>query len=501
MGKKQQIEEEKGQVITFHQSSQYFYEKGMKAYRRSNLDDAIKYLQRAADMNQDPFVLCQLASALSEAGQYYESNRLFKKVMRLDESMTECYYYLANNFAFLGLFQQAKNYAERYLEAEKDGEFREETFELLDIIAIEDEEEEFAAEDELILMQEQANLLIRGGHLEEAIHTLENVLADYPEFWSAHNNLAIVHFQLGQVEEAMRILNHVLEQNPGNLHALCNSLILLYSIGRREQAERLADQLENVHPILLEQRFKLANTLATVGRFQAAYVMFKSLKKNGYEGDTSFHYWFAYAAHMVGDTTLAQKLWERVVEALPDREGKEPWRPTTFTNGNQAALLGQLLVSFKEATTIEEKMLALYLMNELNIDEKAQVFLDIAEESEQDVICNWALYLYSEVTGEAMPQVAHGFAHCAHIAHLLYHHTEKDDMLIEECLQRWFRIFTSYQENSYGNAVAWSAAIEYIVRGDLKENMTQAEIGHMYNVSVSTVRKYVQAVKKMEANN
>ncbi|GAA3319661.1 hypothetical protein GCM10020331_027470 [Ectobacillus funiculus] len=48
------------------------------------------------------------------------------------------------------------------------------------------------------------------------------------------------------------------------------------------------------------------------------------------------------------------------------------------------------------------------------------------------------------------------------------------------------------------NASAWSAAVEYLVRSDLKKkNMTQAEIGNIYNVSVSTVRKYVQTLKQV----
>ncbi len=41
-----------------------------------------------------------------------------------------------------------------------------------------------------------------------------------------------------------------------------------------------------------------------------------------------------------------------------------------------------------------------------------------------------------------------------------------------------------------------SAAIEYIVRGEQGNKMTQSELGDVYNVSVATVRKYVQAVKR-----
>ncbi|GAA3319651.1 hypothetical protein GCM10020331_027420 [Ectobacillus funiculus] len=67
----------KGQVVTFHQSAEFFYERGMKAYRRNNLQEAVKYLKRAVDVKKEPFMLCQLAITLSEVGEYHESNQIF----------------------------------------------------------------------------------------------------------------------------------------------------------------------------------------------------------------------------------------------------------------------------------------------------------------------------------------------------------------------------------------------------------------------------------------
>ncbi|MBJ6950581.1 hypothetical protein JG666_25270, partial [Vibrio cholerae] len=74
-----------------------------------------------------------------------------------------------NNYAYMGLFQQAKMYADRYLEGAEEKEFVEDTLELLEIM---EEEamgaEEIEDEDDLIVMQEEANRYIRNGQLEEA---------------------------------------------------------------------------------------------------------------------------------------------------------------------------------------------------------------------------------------------------------------------------------------------------------------------------------------------
>ena len=72
--------------------------------------------------------------------------------------------------------------------------------------------EEIEDEDDLIVMQEEANRYIRNGQLEEAIATLEIVTKDYPEFWSGHNNLAIAHFQSGNVDKALKLTEMILEK-------------------------------------------------------------------------------------------------------------------------------------------------------------------------------------------------------------------------------------------------------------------------------------------------
>ena len=88
----------------------------MRAYKGQKLQDAIKYFRRAAQSEKEPFILCQLATVLSEAGEYQESNQTFFKLVGSNPELEQCYYFIANNYAYMGLFQQAKKYADRYLE-------------------------------------------------------------------------------------------------------------------------------------------------------------------------------------------------------------------------------------------------------------------------------------------------------------------------------------------------------------------------------------------------
>jgi tetratricopeptide (TPR) repeat protein len=503
MGKNQSVKKDRGQVISFTESVQFFYEKGMKAYRRHDLKEAIKYLQRAAQTQHEPFILSQLAAALSEAGEYHQSNQILTDIIKnLDPDMEECYYFMANNYAYLGLFQQARKYAEHYLEVTQEEEFVDETLELLDVITIEEgeEENEWEDEDELIVMQERANSCIRNGELDEAISILETMIADYPEFWSAHNNLAVARFQLGKVEEALELTNEILEKNPGNLHALCNQIIFLYSIGRYKEVNLLVDALENVHPILFEHRFKLGTMFATVGRYDLGYKWLKSLKRQGYEGDASFYYWFAYCAYNVGEKQIAEKMWKHVVELYPDKEGKEPWNHTDFSASDQGTLLRQLLFSFEDEQADEKKMLALYLMNELQTDDKLHVFFEIVQKEEHHpVIVELARYFFLQGGNKHIPKNLSKLEKCLQIADCLYGHTKKDDALIEDSLTLWFEAMLHLYESpvSFSNVFGWSAAIDYVVRGRQNQTMTQAAISKMYNVSTATLRKYVQVIKEL----
>ncbi|PEA83529.1 tetratricopeptide repeat protein [Bacillus pseudomycoides] len=500
MGKNQRIFKENGQVISFNQLADFFYKKGMKSYRNHKLQDAIKYFRRAAQSEKEPFILCQLATVLSEVGEYQESNQIFLKLIRSNSNIEQCYYFVANNYAYLGLFQQAKKYAEQYLEIATEKEFVEETLELLEIMEEESmDAEEFEDEDELIVMQEQANRYIRNGQLEEAIATLEVVTKDYPEFWSGYNNLAIAHFQLGNVDKALKLTEMILEKNPGNMHALCNTLIFLYSIGEHKQVEALAKQLESVYPMSFEHRLKLGTTFATIGHFASAYKWLRLLKRQGYEGDVSFYYWFAYAAYMIKDQQTAEKMWQSVVELHPDKKGKEPWNALHLADEGQNVLFEELRKSFQQSTTLEEQMLALYLMNELTTPEKIGFFFDVTQAKNRvPIVSQLAKYFFLMSSHKSIPSELQPFEQCIRIADALYNYTNKEDELIEECLHFWFctfiRLYTS--GTVFTNVFGWSAAIEYIVRGEQRNKMTQAELGNIYNVSVATVRKYVQVVKR-----
>ncbi|MFD1739384.1 tetratricopeptide repeat protein [Bacillus salitolerans] len=312
-------------VLPFHIDGEFFFKKGLRAYRSRQFDRAIQLLKRAHELEpEEPLILCQLAAVLSEVGQYQLSNEYLKIVIEeLDPEMVECHYFISNNYAHLGLFYEAKKFAFKYLETEPDGEFAPDVEDLLEVLSIEADFED--DEDDIIFLQDHARDLMEAGEFKSAIEVLHELLEGHPNFWSAHNNLALSHFYLGETSKSLEILEDLLQKNPGNLHAMCNQLVIYYYLREDDKVDELIEQLKVVHPMLMEHRYKLGASFGMVGKYELSLPWLLSLKKSGFEGDPTFYYWLSYAAFYTNHEQLARHCWSKVISMEPKKEGSAPW--------------------------------------------------------------------------------------------------------------------------------------------------------------------------------
>ena len=77
MSKNSQAKKSKGQLLSFIPTGEYYYSKGLKAFHRRDFRKAIKYLQRAMQLEPgEPMIVCQLAIIYTELGEYQQSNQL-----------------------------------------------------------------------------------------------------------------------------------------------------------------------------------------------------------------------------------------------------------------------------------------------------------------------------------------------------------------------------------------------------------------------------------------
>ncbi|HHY74103.1 MAG TPA: hypothetical protein GX497_12960 [Bacillus bacterium] len=492
-----------GQIVQFAQDGEYFFNKGIKYYRRRELYKAKKYFERAIQFDsKEPVFLCQLAVVLAELGEFDASNTILLEIVeKLEPEMYECYSFLANNCAYLGLFQEAKKYAKQYLNFAPDGEFNEDIEDLLELLSIETSEFEglYSHEDELIVKQETARELLENGKLKEASIMLQKLVKEYPEFWSAHNNLSLAHFYLGNVSKAIKIVQDVLKKNEGNLHALCNLAVYYHYLGREKEVAHIVKQLQVVYPIDMDHRSKLGITFALLGQYENSFKWLRWLQKFGYEGDGAFYYWLSVSAYYTDRKQLAVEMWQKVIKFNPEKKGAEPWLKVQSHEHKGNTIYQSLIQQFKETDSEEKKLLILFLLRESgNIKLLEEVNLIVMTNHESDIIkdfTNLMLNKLADKSGKIHLRLTEGL----HVIEALSEQCTSSQELEHKFYMLWFRILINalHLPISLKNSHAWSAAIEYCCLKAEDYHITQKEIAEKYTISSSTLRKYIHYVTEL----
>lgn len=495
MSKDSKARQQKGKLLSFIPTGEYYFSKGLKAFNRRDFYKAKKYLLRAMQLEPgEPMIVCQLAIVNAEIGEYQQSNRLLHMILEeLDEDMAECHYFLANNYAHLGLFKDAYQHANLYLQLEPGGEFAEDTEDLLELLTMEAEDldEELYEQDDLITKQEQARELLESGHFPKAVEILTAVVEEYPEYWSAYNNLALAYFYLGETEKAADILSKVLEDNPGNLHALCNRLVFAFYQRDFAEVKIMKETLKKVKPISIEHQFKLGATFALVGEYEAAFEWLRKLQRTGFEGDGAFYYWLSYSAYYTGREDTARAAWKKAIAMNPDKAGFEPW------NEDRAKQSG-----FEDhPSSIEKKLSSDYLEERLFgmflatlSDKRTEIFSAIefnALNKKSEIERAYVSYVKSgQPTGNFIPH---------EIAEILYENHHPIGTVEASLFLLWFTLVSEMDENvtEIKNKLAWAAAVEYTWRKLRDEKTSQSQIAEIYGISASTLGKYVKKANEL----
>jgi tetratricopeptide (TPR) repeat protein len=121
-------------VVPFERDAGYYLQKGMFYYQKNKLERALMYFQKATDVEPgNPYNHYNLACLLSKLGRLKEANRTFLHIVHeLDESLSECYFLLAINYGLQEDLKKSREYLQRYLQADPDGEMAFEAMELLE---------------------------------------------------------------------------------------------------------------------------------------------------------------------------------------------------------------------------------------------------------------------------------------------------------------------------------------------------------------------------------
>lgn len=327
----QQLEEKEKhkKIIPFIPEGDFYFTKGVEAFKKRKFDIALKWLKKATEHNpDDPLYQCQMSIVYTEIGSYHKANQLLRDVLESSDYV-DCYYLLANNYAHLGLLHDAKKYVFTYLEKEPDGDFAEDAESLLELIDFEEEEEElldFEEEDELLLFQETIFYHMENMEWDKALPLLEDVQVLFPEHVTAINDYTQALFFTGSREEALQLELDFLQNHPDNINSHVNLALFYNELDQTEDRDFHIQQLFNVYPFHEQQKLKVASVFSKLGFYKEAFSRFRKLEKTKLNGYLSYYRWYSKAAFQTGYPAKAHKIWKEGCKKYPKLGNEEvPW--------------------------------------------------------------------------------------------------------------------------------------------------------------------------------
>ncbi|WP_010631918.1 tetratricopeptide repeat protein [Sporolactobacillus vineae] len=315
------------QVIPLRMDGDFFYQKGMACYQKGELEQARKLLDRALRIKPNEVeYLCQQAAILSELEDYEPSISLLKKVVHeLDGRMTECYFFIANNYAYLGDFEAALSEVKTYMALEPHGVFDHEARELYAMLTSEDGKSVQEQEPSYVGFHERGRAALEHGRFEESVYWFKKVIHEQPDYLPARNNLAVAYYSMDAADQAIQEVEEVLAKDPGNIHALCNLAAFFHQTGRTGEWKAVLDRLDNIYPMNPEHCGKLGSTFLFAGNYPKAYYWLKCAERRGVRCDQVFFFWLALAACRTGRLEEAETCWKQV-----DYFSDKPFHPFKY---------------------------------------------------------------------------------------------------------------------------------------------------------------------------
>lgn len=486
----------KARVISFLPNGAYYFEKGIAAYQRGDLQRAKKFVERAMVFSpNNPDYLCQLAAILAELEQFDQSNRLLKKVVfELDPAVVECFFFMANNYAYLGRYEEAFREVKRYLSLEPNGPFSDEARDLHRLLVFETGTE-LIEEETYLSDHENGRRALEQGEYKKAIYYFQKVIKERPNFWAAQNNLAIAYYSIGREEEGLKQLEQILENDPGNIHALCNKATFYFQTGNQEALNAVIPILNTLYPLYPESRSKLGATFFFLGMYEKAFQWLESAERTGIFEDQSFYYWLAVTCYKLGKITRALKAWEKV-----DFFSETPFQPYEYgkmkelleaDDAAQNPLVRSLIAHELKEGTSEAQMLSLFLYYSYketdvlktisgNLDyakgirEVAKALCQHQTKENRDPRIDIMLMLQVKL-GDAKPLIS------------------------QMELYFWWASFFSKVEEKAVDVASWAAAFEYRYAQLAKtKKVTQSEICQKYGVTAYKLRRHLDLFDRLQ---
>lgn len=315
-------------VIPYVQEGDYFFVKGVEAFYKRKFDIALKFLNRAKDIDpKEALYPSQMSIIYTEIGAYHAANQILSEVIKSHgDTYADSYYLIANNYAHLGLLNEAQKYAGLYMEKAPEGEFFSEAEQLLTVLdmTLEDEEEWFEDEDDILVYQETSFYHLQHRNYEEAKALLEEAFILYPDHSMFRQHYRQCLFHLGDKEKAIKEEMECLAEDPLQINSRAQLIFFYAALGEDNLAHSHVLSFKNVYPMHEEQALKIAISYTVTGLYEEALHRFKMLSKNKVRHYLDYYRYFALTLYHSGEEAQAKEQFNEGQQLHQALKGENP---------------------------------------------------------------------------------------------------------------------------------------------------------------------------------
>lgn len=215
--------------MTYRCDPEIYFRVGIKHAEKQQFVSAGKFLAIAAE--KEPFnadYQFNYACILAELREIKKSSEILIWIIRnIDPTFSECYFAIACNYFEMENFKKAREYLEKYVQLDSEGEFAEEAQDIIYYLEAGYGMVRKSGRNATRLTAEGEKLLDEGDFKNARLKLEKAVDAD-PRFIAARNSLSIACFLSGQTDRAISIARSVIKLDEYNVQANCN-LALFYA--------------------------------------------------------------------------------------------------------------------------------------------------------------------------------------------------------------------------------------------------------------------------------
>jgi len=231
-------------VVAYRRDPDVYFRVGLRYAEKHRFYDAKRFFEKA--VKGEPFnadYQFNLACILSELKETRKSNKILISIIReIDPTLAECYFGIACNYFELGNFKKAREYLEKYVQLDINGEFVDEAYDILYYLQLYDNHDTGRQREKTVArLANEGRKLLDEGLYNEACQKFEKVVEFEPYLVGPRNDLAIACFFSGNIDRAVSLAASVIKLDPNNL--LANSSLALF-FAREKHIERYEKQLE-----------------------------------------------------------------------------------------------------------------------------------------------------------------------------------------------------------------------------------------------------------------